>query len=130
MGQVGAPYATGHGGRTIGGPAAAQRGWEPSCPVDTLLEAPQLYVDAAETPWGAYMVGLWGLGGARIRRCPVWVTSQQSAELWGVVVAMDEMRKLRTMTARVYIDNAGALAMIFGGGRGRAYRSSSAFSGA
>ena len=40
------------------GLAAAQRGWEPSCPTDTLPEAPQLDVDAAETRWGAYMVGL------------------------------------------------------------------------
>ena len=31
----------------LGGLAAAQRGWEPSCPADTLPEAPQLYVDVA-----------------------------------------------------------------------------------
>ena len=97
------------------GLAAAHRGWEPSCLVDTLLEAPHLHMDAAETPWRAYMVGLWGLGGARIRRCPVWVTSQRSAKQWGVVVAMDEMRRLRTPTAHLYMDNAGALAMIMWG---------------
>ena len=89
------------------GLAAARRGWEPSCPADTLPEAPLLYLDAAETPWGAYMVGLWGPRGARMRRCPVWVASPQSAELWGVVVAMDEMRKLSTTRARMYMHNAG-----------------------
>ena len=48
------------------GLAAAQRRWEPSCSTDTLPKAPQLHVDAAETPWGLYMVGLWGPKGACI----------------------------------------------------------------
>ena len=90
-------------------------GWEPSCPADAFLQAPQVYVDAAATPWGPYMVGLWGPKGGRIRRCPVWVTNQQSAELWGVVVALDEVQALHAPTVRLFMDNAGALAMILWG---------------
>ena len=94
------------------GLAAVQRGWEPSCPADVFPQAPQVYVDAAATPWGPYMVGLWGPKGARIRCCPICVTGEQSAELWGVVVALDEVRALHAPAVRLFMDNAVALAMI------------------
>ena len=74
-----------------------------------------MYVDAAATPWGPYAVGVWGPRGARISRCPVWVTSQQIAEVWGVVVALDEVRALHAPVVRLFMDNAGAPAMILGG---------------
>ena len=72
-------------------------------------------MDAVTTPWGPFTVGLWGPRGARIRRCPVWVTSQQSAELWGIMVALDEARALRAPAVRVFMANTGALAMILWG---------------
>ena len=53
----------------------------------------RVFVDAAMNAEGtAYAVGVWGPRGPTIRRCPVWVTSQQLAKLWGVQAGLGCVR--------------------------------------
>ena len=62
------------------GLCCALRGWVPACTQHTFTHAPRLFVDAAQG-LGGYWVGIWDKAGPWIRRCPRWVTLQQSAEL-------------------------------------------------
>ena len=62
------------------GLCCALRGWMPACTPHTFTHAPCLFVDAAQG-LGGYWVGIWDRTDPWIRRCPRWVTSQQSAEL-------------------------------------------------
>ena len=65
----------------------SSRGWEPQ-----RLQGPEVcvFTDAAPSlrhP-GRFELGLVFEGGVRICRCPVWITTQQSAELCGVIGAL------------------------------------------
>ena len=73
--------------------AHCYRGWER----DTTSAGPvvRVFVDAARyaLTTGAnpsYRVGSWGPRGADLALCPAWVTTQQAAELWGTLVALDD----------------------------------------
>ena len=54
---------------------------------------------------GWHWVGIWNQAGPWIRRCPRWVTSQQSAELWGVLAGLERAQG----PANLFVDNTGAL---------------------
>ena len=72
--------------------AASFRGWEPH-PV-ALAPHVRIFSDAAPDPHfpGRYVVGLWSPRGPTVRRVPVWVDSQQVAELYGALAALDLVR--------------------------------------
>jgi hypothetical protein len=72
--------------------AASFRGWEPA--LSSTTPPIRVFADAAPDPQfpGRYMVGLWTRAGPTIRRAPVWVDNQQSAELFGALAALDLVR--------------------------------------
>ena len=94
--------------------AAGGRGWEPQ---PTGGPAIRVYTDAAAcpvAPWG-FFVGVWSSEGPAIRRCPPWVGSQQSAELFGVVCALDVARISGCRHVDLVTDNVGAIVQILWG---------------
>ena len=77
------------------------RGWELQCIRPPVM---RVFVDAAiHVEGSAYTVGVWGPRGPAIRHCPVWITNQQSAELWGVLAGLEYVRSahLKTYAHRV-----------------------------
>ena len=94
--------------------AAGGRGWEPQA---TEGPAIRVYTDAAECPVtpGGLFVGVWSSEGPAIRRCPPWVSSQQSAELCGVVCALDVARSAGCRHVDLVMDNVGAIAEVLWG---------------
>ena len=101
--------------------AQCYRGWEP----DTTSAGPavRVFVDAARYALtiGAnpsYCVGSWGPGGADLALCPAWVTTQQAAELWGTLVALDDAHARRARRLVLVGDNMGALAQLLWGRAG------------
>ena len=86
------------------GLCCALRGWGPTCTPNTFTKAPNLFVDAAQGPGGCW-VGISNPKGPWIRRCPCWVTSQQSAELWGILAGLERARG----PANLFVDNTAAL---------------------
>ena len=101
--------------------AQCYRGWE----LDTTSAGPavRVFVDAARCALttGAnpsYCVGSWGPGGADLALCPAWVTTQQAAELWGTLVALDDAHARRARRLVLVGDNMGALAQLLWGRAG------------
>ena len=94
--------------------AAGGRGWEPQA---TEGPAIRVYTDAAECPVapGGFFVGVWSSEGPAIRRCPPWVATQQSAELYGVVCALDMARSVGCRHVDLVMDNVGAIAQVLWG---------------
>ena len=102
--------------------AQCYRGWEP----DTTAGGPavRVFVDAARCALTtgndpSYCVGSWGPGGADLSLCPAWVTTQQAAELWGTLVALDDAQARRARRLVLVEDNMGALAQLLWGRAGR-----------
>ena len=101
--------------------AQCYRGWEP----DTTGGGPavRVFVDAAMCALTtgtdpSYCVGSWGPGGADLSLCPAWVTTQQAAELWGTLVALDDAQARRARRLVLVGDNMGALAQLLSGRAG------------
>ena len=101
--------------------AQCYRGWEP----DTTAGGPavRVFVDAARCALTtgndpSYCVGSWGPGGADLSLCPAWVTTQQAAELWGTLVALDDAQARRARRLVLVGDNMGALAQLLWGRAG------------
>ena len=88
--------------------------WEPQ---PTEGPAIRVYIDAAACPCvpRGFFVGVWSSEGPAIRRCPQWVSSQQSAELFGVVCAPDVVRSSGCRHVDLVTDNVGAIAQILWG---------------
>ena len=57
---------------------------------------------------------VWDRTGPWIRRCPRWVTSQQSAELWGVLARLERAKG----PTNLFVDNTGALSTALWGRAG------------
>ena len=64
---------------------------------------------------GGFFVGVWSSKGPVIRRCPQWISSQQSAELFGVLCALDVARSSGCRHVDLVMDNVGAMAQILWG---------------
>ena len=94
--------------------AAGGRGWETQA---TEGPAIRVYTDAAECPVapGGFFVGVWRSEGRAIRRCPPWVFTQQSAELYGVVCALDVAGSAGCRHVDLVTDNVGAIAQVLWG---------------
>ena len=94
--------------------AAGGKGWEPQA---TEGPAIRVYTNAAECPVapGGFFVGVWSSGGPAIRRCPPWVATQQSAEFYGVVCALDVARSAGCRHMDLVMDNVGAIAQVLWG---------------
>ena len=91
--------------------AAGGRGWEPQ---PTEGPAIRLYTDAAAclcAP-GGFFVGVWSSEDPVIHRCAHWITSQPSAELFGVLCALDVARSSGYKHVDLVMDNVGAIAQI------------------
>ena len=91
------------------GLCCALRGWMPACTQHMFTRAP-CHVDAAQGLRG-YWLGIWDQAGPWIRRCPRWVTSQQSADFWGVVAGLERDKG----PTNLFVDNAGALSIALWG---------------
>ena len=83
----------------------------------------RIFVDAARYALStganpSYCVGSWGPGGADLALCPAWVTTQQAAELWGTLVALDDAHAQRARRLVLVGDNTGALAQLLWGRAG------------
>ena len=63
----------------------------------------------------SYPVGSLGPAGAVLDPCPPWITTQQAAELWGTVVALDQAQRCGAHQLVLVGDNAGALAHLLWG---------------
>ena len=94
--------------------AAGCRGWEPQT---TEGPAIRVYTDAAECPVapGGLFVGVWSSEGPAIRRGPPWVATEQSAELYGVVCALDVAWSAWCRHMDLVMDNVGAIAQVLWG---------------
>ena len=66
----------------------------------------------------SYCVGYWAPGGADLALCPAWVTTQQAAELWGTLVALDDAHAQRARRLVLVGDNMGALVQLLWGRAG------------
>ena len=82
-------------------------GWEPQ---PTERPAISVYTNAAASPCapGGFFAGVWSPEGPAIRTCPLWVRSQQLAELFGVVCVLDVVR--RSGCNHLDVDDVGAIA--------------------
>ena len=99
--------------------AMSGRGWEPDTVPGTADTPPahRVFVDAARTgrttgDRSSYVVGSWGPTGAALDPCPPWITNQQSAELWGTIVALDQAISCGARQLLLIGDNAGAIAQL------------------
>ena len=95
--------------------AASFRGWEPA--LSSTTPPIRIFADAAPDPQfpGRYMVGLWTRAGPTIRRAPVWVDNQQSAELFGALAALDLVRGIDQPHVELILDNMGAIGQLVWG---------------
>ena len=100
-------------GGLLEGLCCALRGWMPACTQHTFTSAPCLFVDAAQGPRG-YWVGIWDRTGPWIRRCPRQITSEQSAEPWGVLAGLERAKG----PTNLFVDNTGALSTALWGRAG------------
>ena len=60
-------------------------------------------------------MGVWSSEGPAIGRCPPWISSQQSAELYGVVCALDVAWSAGCRHVDLVMDNVGAIAQVLWG---------------
>ena len=60
-------------------------------------------------------MGVWSSEGPAIWRCPRWVSSEQLAELFGVVCALNVARSSGCRHVDLVMDNVGAIARILWG---------------
>ena len=88
-------------------------GWVPACTQHTFTRAPCLFVDAAQG-LGGYLVGIRDQAGSWIRRRPHRVSSEQSAELWGVLAGLERAKG----PTNLVVDNTGALSTALWGRAG------------
>ena len=90
---------------------AGGRGWEPQ---PTEGPAIRVYTDAAACPCapGGFFAWAWSSEGTVIRRCPQWISSQQLAELFGVLCALDVARSSRCKHVDLVMDKVSAIAQI------------------
>ena len=64
-------------------------------------------------------MGLWGIRESHIRRCPLWVKSQQSAELWGSMLLMDKAISSEGPIGKCNVYTTGRFQNCFGAGHWR-----------
>ena len=76
-----------------------------------------MYTDVAACPAapGGFFVGVWSFEGPVIRKCLQWISSQQSAKLFGVLCALDFARSSRCKHVDVVMENVDAIALILWG---------------
>jgi hypothetical protein len=74
----------------------------------------RVFADAAPDPRfpGSFLIGLWSDRGPTFRKAPVWVDTQQAAELYGALVAIDEFRHLPSPHIQLGLDNCAALSQL------------------
>ena len=76
-----------------------------------------MYIDAAAclcAPAG-FFVRVWSSEGPVIRRCPHWISSQQSAELFGVLCVLDVARSSGCRHVDLVMDNVGVITQVLWG---------------
>ena len=88
------------------------RGWEPT-PVARSPPPCCIFSDAALDPkyprHKRFLIGLSSDKGPKFCRAPVWVDTQQSAELYGALVAIDEFRFHSSPHIQLVLDNMAAI---------------------
>ena len=95
--------------------AASFRDWEPH-PVSRVSRV-RIFCGAAPDPLFPvrFVVGLWSLRGPTFRCVPVWVDSEQAAELYGALAALDLVRWSPQPHVQLVLDDMGAIAWILWG---------------
>ena len=79
-------------------------------PSSPLPSAPRYFADAARSPWGSYYVGIWSHHmGTRFYPCPHWVTTQQAAELFAALKALQLAAFRHDRHLHLYLDNHAAI---------------------
>lgn len=91
--------------------AMAFPSWRPRQPQsDPSPSSPRYYADAACSPWGSYFVGIWSHQmGTRFFPCPNWIVTQQAAELYAALKALQLAAFRHDYRLHLYLDNHAAI---------------------
>jgi len=81
-----------------------------------VINCPRYCADAASSPHGIFYAGIWEASmGIRFFQCPLWVCTQQVAELFAAIKALSLAVQRHTLSIHLYLDNHAAIYTILRG---------------